>query len=322
MFGQLNGIPYQNRNFRYLLNRYYYLIFAFGLLVIAILTSYQPGVNLDYKIYLFILSFASFTVRSDIRQDAKWIPFIALAIPLFFAIEYLNSNGYTLWGKLLSWEITKNIIIDLNPIFKQIPFNDASFMRIFHPELLTKIMRLVYQNGFVIPALVPIYRAIIAKDLAKAVQYILSAHVLQVFLITPFYLLFHLQEVWFVLGHPDGMARNLSLPQAAGVTLNSFPSMHTSIAFAMFLLVIKEKNTLFKWVWSIFCLSVIFSTMYLEIHWVLDVLGGMLLAYATVKIVEFILKKMTVILNSWRIYLYTPGEHPAVTSSQFGAYGR
>ena len=128
-------------------------------------------------------------------------------------------------------------------------------------------------------------------------RYALSGHIFQVFLITPFYLIFHLQEVWYVLGQPDGLARNLSAQAAAGVTLNCFPSMHTSIAFAMFLLVIRENNKIFKYVWGFFCLSVIFSTMYLEIHWVIDVLAGLLLGYLTVKLVDFVLAKGKKILE-------------------------
>ena len=128
-------------------------------------------------------------------------------------------------------------------------------------------------------------------------KYALSAHIFQVFLITPFYLIFHLQEVWYVLGNPDGVGRNLSPAAAAGITLNCFPSMHTSIAFAVFLLVLREKNSVFKLVWGFFCISVIFSTLYLEVHWVLDVLAGLLLAYCTVKLVDFVLAKCKTIMS-------------------------
>jgi len=86
-------------------------------------------------------------------------------------------------------------------------------------------------------------------------KYALSAHIFQVFLITPFYLVFHLQEVWYVLEQSDGLDRNLTPIQAAGVTLNCFPSMHTSIAFAMFLLVLREKNKVFKFFGVFFVLA-------------------------------------------------------------------
>ena len=59
----------------------------------------------------------------------------------------------------------------------------------------------------------------------------------------------------------------------------------------MFLLVIRERNTIFKWVWGFFCLSVIYSTMYLEIHWVVDVIAGLIFGYLIVKLVDFVLSK-------------------------------
>lgn len=276
----------------YLLDNYYFVIFGLYFLRNAIMTAIYSNSSVDYKAYMFLLAFASFTAYSERRKDVKWIPFLVLCIPFFMFVKYISVNGYAMWGKMLAWQISRDIVIDLNPIFRKIPFNDASFMRIYHPQTLTWIMRMVYQNGFVIPLLLPLYRALISKDVKKAVRYALSGHVFQVFLITPFYLMFHLQEVWYVLGHPDGMNRHLTPQAAAGWTLNCFPSMHTSIAFAMFLLVLREKDKLFKWVWGTFCLSVIFSTMYLEIHWVIDVIGGLILAYCTVKLVDFVLNRV------------------------------
>ncbi|AKN32800.1 phosphoesterase [Clostridium carboxidivorans P7] len=281
-----------------LLNRYYFILIGLYLLKRAVGVALHSNSGVDYKTYLFLLAFASFTAYSDMRKDVKWIPFLILCIPFLMFISYINVHGYEFWGKMLSWQISRNIVVDLNPIFSKIPFNDAGFARVYMPETLTWILRMVYNNGFVLPVLLPLYRAAISKDFKKMIRYALGGHVLQVFLITPFYLTFHLQEVWYVLGHPDGLNRHLSPQAAAGVALNCFPSMHTSIAFAMFLLVIREKNKLFKYLWGFFCLSVIFSTMYLEIHWVIDVLGGLLLAYCNVKLVDFILDKGKAIIST------------------------
>ena len=279
------------------ISKYYFIFIGLYFLKPAVITALYSDTGIDYKVYLFVLAFAAFTVFFDIRRDVRLISFCVLAIPFIFFIKYINVHGYEFWGKMLSWQISRGIVIDLNPIFASIPFNDASFVRIFKNDTLTGFLRLVYNNGFVLPLLVPVYRAFIALDFKKMLRYALSGHIFQVFLITPFYLIFHLQEVWYVLGQPDGLARNLSAQAAAGVTLNCFPSMHTSIAFAMFLLVIRENNKIFKYVWGFFCLSVIFSTMYLEIHWVIDVLAGLLLGYLTVKLVDFVLAKGKKILE-------------------------
>lgn len=282
-----------------LLNKYYFIIIGLYFLKHAIKIAIHSNSGVDYKASIFLIAFAAFTSYSDIRKDVKWISFLILMVPFMMFLSYINVHGYAFWGKMLSWQISQSIVVDLNPIFSKIPFNDASFARIYKPETLTWFLRMVYNNGFVFTLLLPIYRAAISKDFKKMVRYTLSGHVFQVFLITPFYLIFHLQEVWYVLGQPDGLARHLSPQAAAGVALNCFPSMHTSIAFATFLLVIREKNKIFKYLWGFFCLSVIFSTMYLEIHWVIDVLAGLLLAYVTVKIVDFILDKSKPLLQSF-----------------------
>nr|WP_164995926.1 phosphatase PAP2 family protein [Clostridium niameyense] len=291
------------------LERYYFIIvgaiFTYSFIRLSLINS----LSYDYKFYLLLLAIASLTIYKEIRHDVRTVSFLVLAIPFLMFIFYANKHGYSFWGKMLSWQISRDIVVDLNPIFKNIPFNDAGFARIFKTDTLTWFFRLVYNNGFVPTVLIPIYRAAMSKDFKKMLRYGLSGHLLQVFLITPFYLTFHLQEVWYVNGHPDGLARNLSPNAAAGVTLNCFPSMHTSIAFAMFLVVItNEKDTLFKWIWSFFCLSVVYSTMYLEIHWIIDVICGMILALVSVKIVDFILDKgkkpLKYILD--RFYYKTP----------------
>ncbi|WP_443661049.1 phosphatase PAP2 family protein [Clostridium sp.] len=89
----------------------------------------------------------------------------------------------------------------------------------------------------------------------------------------------------------------MSYAEAAKSTLNGLPSIHKSIAFAMFLLVLRERNTIFKWIWGFFCLSVIYSTMYLEIHWVIDVIAGMIFGFLIVKLVDFVLIKANNILG-------------------------
>lgn len=294
----------RNENVRFIiskfikfLDKYYSVIIAIALFIVVIPVYFshaEPGTKITASIYWF----AAITALPDGRKDVKWIPFIILCIPFVIFLFYINTHGYEIWGKILSWQIARGIVIDLNPIFSKIPFNDASFARIYKNETLTWFMRLVYNNGFVMTAIIPIFRSIILKDFKKMCRYLCSAHVFQIFLISPFYLMFHLQEVWYVLGQPDGLDRHFTKLQAAGWTLNCFPSMHTSISFAMFLLVLREKDKIFKCVWGFFCLSVIYSTMYLEIHWIIDVISGMIFAYITVKLVDFLFAKLEVSLKN------------------------
>lgn len=282
-----------------LLCKYYFVIIGIIFLKKGIYLCNYPSISTTSKIFMFVLAFVSFSIYKDMRNDIKWIPFLLLSIPFLLFVLYLNKNGYAMWGKILSWQISRGMIINLNPIFSKIPFNDGNFARIYTSQTLTWFFRMVYNNGFTLPVILAIYRSALSKDFKKMIRYALSAHILQVFLITPFYLIFHLQEVWYVLGQPDRLARHLSQSAAAGVTLNCFPSMHTSIAFATFLVALKERDKLFKIFMSIFCFSIIFSTLYLEVHWVLDVIGGIILAYVTVKLVNLILAKSQSLIQKY-----------------------
>ncbi|BAH05726.1 phosphatase PAP2 family protein [Clostridium kluyveri] len=279
------------------MKNYYFIFIGSCFLLSAIYNTFHSSIVQRQNIHMFILALICFSAYSDIRKDINTISFLILCTLFFIFIFYINKNGYNFWGRMLRWQISRTIVVNLNPIFAHIPFNDGSFARIYKSETLTWFFRIVYNNGFVLPVLLALYRSAIIMDLKKMVRYTLSSHILQVFLITPFYLTFHLQEVWYVLKHPDGLVRHLATNAAAGTTLNCFPSMHTSISFAMFLLALREKNKLFKILFSFFCLSIIYSTLYLEIHWVLDVIAGMLLGYITVKLADLILNKIKIPLK-------------------------
>ena len=290
-------LKYIGSAFLELLKKYYFVPIGLFFLHKALHIAPYTSISLTSKIYLFMLALVCFTVYEDIRHDIKLVPFLLLCIIFFIFIFYANKHGYAFWGRILRWQIKKGFVINLNPVFSSIPFNDGSFARVYKSETLTWFFRMVYNNGFVLPVLLVLYRSALIMDFKKMLRYALSAHVLQIFLISPFYLIFHLQEVWYVLGQPDGLARHLGPQAAAGITLNCFPSMHTSICFAMFLLVLRERNKIFKFVMSFFCLSVIYSTLYLEIHWVLDIAAGIILAIIAVKLSDFILDKLKMLIQ-------------------------
>lgn len=274
-----------------LIKEYYYISVGILFLVMAIINLFFHFILVEYTGYIFLVSFTSFTVGTEVRRDVNKVKFLFFAIPYIVFVFTLFIFGNNIWHFILEFSMGKIIMININDLFAGIPFNDASFTRIFRPAWFTAFMKLVYINGFALSLLLPFYRAALAFDFKKMLKYTLSAHIFQVFFITPFYITFYIQNVWFVYGHADPLARNMSYAEAAISTLNGLPSMHTSIAFAMFLLVIRERNTIFKWVWGFFCLSVIYSTMYLEIHWVIDVIAGLIFGYLIVKLVDFVLAK-------------------------------
>ena len=130
-------------------------------------------------------------------------------------------------------------------------------------------------------------RSLIAYDPRKMARYALAAHIVQFPMIMPFY-----------TTAPRGRGverarRSGSHARAVGTTrcgwtsgANCFPSMHTSVAFAILLLALRERSTLFRWGMAAYAASIIFSTVYMEIHWVADIGGGLLLGAVAVKVVD------------------------------------
>lgn len=225
-----------------------------------------------------------------VRKDAKpisWLHFLPaglLTLTLFYLI-YQYANPF--WNRVVGWQTDSvHHIFQWNKAFNSIPWNDAPFMRLWQPWWLTEYMRWVYAYGFTLSYWICIIRAFLAKDVTKLGRYALAGYLLQVPLILPFYNTILLQEVWYVQGTPDLLARMLSPEQAYSVTLNCFPSMHTSIAFAGLLLSMREKSRWYRTVLGIYCISIIVSTMYLNVHWVIDVIAGMLFAYLCVKLAD------------------------------------
>lgn len=271
----------------------YYPLVIGTIIFIITLQIYNSQVTSEYKFIASLAWFGFLTAYSDMRKDVKWVPFIILCIPLFLFLAYICLNGYEIWQSILAFERRIGPLFNLNELFKSIPLNDASFIRIYKNDNLTWFMRLVYNTGYIACPLMCFYRSIIIKDLKKGLRYLCSAHVFQIFLISPFYITCFLQEAWYVLGDPDGVARVFhSQAEKEMTVINCFPSMHTSIAFAAFLLVLREKDKIFKYLWGFYCLSVIYSTLYLEVHWLLDVIGGLILGYFSVKLADFVFGKI------------------------------
>ena len=74
------------------------------------------------------------------------------------------------------------------------------------------------------------------------------------------------------------------LTSAVNANVNVFPSLHTSLAVTVALLAFRTRDEYPLWtpIASVLALSVMISTMYLGIHWLTDVVAGILLAVFSV----------------------------------------
>lgn len=239
---------------------------------------------------VFIM-FCFIAVGGD-RERISWKSFLIFGLPLLALFYYFYSAGDSLWWKMARW-MFQNVPhpINLDPYMNYIPLNTGGWARWYTSPLLDKLMIWVYIHGFTLSLWLCIMRSFFAKSIKKMLTYALSGHLLQFPLILPFYNLLLVHEVWFVNKQPDLLQRHLSGNELLVHVMNSFPSMHTSIAFAMLLIASRERNRLFKYAMIMYCSAIIYSTLYLQIHWLVDVIAGMMFAYGTVKLADWLIKQ-------------------------------
>jgi membrane-associated phospholipid phosphatase len=198
---------------------------------------------------------------------------IAYLPTLWFEIAFqLNHASHYLWNA--------------NATMASIPGNDGHFLWSHDSERALSVMRWIYLTGFDMVVWIPVVRSLIGFDAVKTARYALGAHLVQFPLIMPFYTAIRVDEVWTVLGHSDRCARGWSEELRRDLGANCFPSMHTSVAFAVLLIALREKSRTYRAMMIAYSSAIILSTVYLEIHWIVDVAGGLLLGTVSVRIAD------------------------------------
>jgi membrane-associated phospholipid phosphatase len=134
----------------------------------------------------------------------------------------------------------------------------------------------------------PVY--FLLTDEKKAMRTFAYAVVLVYAIALPFYLFFPVTNVYVYYGSPSAL--NIVIPDieqffyTTTTTNNCFPSLHVALALliAQTASLIRNKRFMYFTYFSAVC--VICSVIYLAIHWILDVIGGILLAFAVFYLVK------------------------------------
>ncbi|MFI5306859.1 MAG: phosphatase PAP2 family protein [Polyangiales bacterium] len=218
--------------------------------------------------------------RRSLALGATFFFVLSMAVAylpdMWFAIAYrLNHAEHYLWNA--------------NALMKALPGNDGRFLWSHRSEPISRLMRWVYITGFDMVVWIPVVRSLVAFDARKTARYALAAHLVQFPLIIPFYTAIRVDEVWSVLGHQDLLGRGWNDEVRLDLGANCFPSMHTSVAFAILLLGLREKSALFRRGLAIYASAIIFSTVYMEVHWLVDVVAGLALGAVSVNLVDRLL---------------------------------
>jgi membrane-associated phospholipid phosphatase len=275
------------------------LLFNIIQILTILVLAYYLAQNLGKHQYplslcIIILIISVLTLKGENIRKETPLEFLKVCASIFIIYKIIKLARHY-WWEIVKLETLNPFRVNLNNIFKHIPLNNPDTYIINNP-VSSMICKSVYTWGFIMPVFILILRNLVKYDYKNAIKILLSGQIGQIIFVIPFYFVFHIQEVWYVMGFHDYLHRAVYGRQRYLMTLNCFPSMHTSIAFAMILSARKEKNKLFKIIFIGYNIAIIYSTLYLRIHWTLDVIAGMLFATISVlsmeKLVDFIYSKL------------------------------
>ncbi len=181
-----------------------------------------------------------------------------------------------------------------------------------HP-LLTEITTFFYIIMFVTLIAVSLVSYLLKEDLRLFYTFIYAIG-LNYIIAIPFYLFFPVNEAWYI--HPqidflipsvytefESQYRNIS-----GLN-NCFPSLHNSISLTLLLLSSRSSSRVFKSLFYVSVPIIMFSTIYLGIHWLSDMAAGIALAVTAVWAASLITERYT-LLEARKIALLNSVQSP------------
>lgn len=227
-----------------------------------------------------------------------------------FILTSLFSYALHIWQ--LTWELTHpnglfGWQIKIDPLLYAIPFNDGMWLRQFSTPVLDDLFVLIYAHGFVLCLFALVIYFILSGQPHKIVHAMFAGHFVQYLLILPFHFWVDGHQVWLIQNQvagtqfADPIEGYRSETEPIVPSLNHvFPSMHTSIATVVIMMALREAARPVKWFFVSLNAAIIISTVYLGIHWVVDVLGGIIFGIFTFKLAERIMN-ITWIKNQLRL---------------------
>ncbi|ADE35786.1 phosphoesterase PA-phosphatase related protein [Methanohalophilus mahii DSM 5219] len=173
--------------------------------------------------------------------------------------------------------------------------NYAHYIMILEGDVVSLIQEiatplLTYASGFFYLLMFPFlltftFLLLVYLQRHKAVQEFVVAFILIYLLAFPFYILFPVHVTGYTLSGVSPLLYNLSPFIAEGVRIvdpdlnNCFPSLHTALSvMAMIMVLHNVKSRRYQAFAVITTAAILFTILYLGIHWLSDLVGGTLLA--------------------------------------------
>jgi len=213
------------------------------------------------------------------RRLAEITPYVGVTALFFLGKRATHGRSLRI-SHALDWDLTAEIYA--------IEGEFVAVMQDVVPTATLEFFSAMYMFGF--PFL--LVTALVLYFLLPTQRYLkelLVAYLLNYAIGTLFYTLFIVYGPRNHLSSVDGLMYSF-YPQTQEVTAavsantNVFPSLHTSLAVVVMLFAWHSREEYPRWfgISSFVTICVVFSTMYLGIHWLIDVIAGLLLAAGSV----------------------------------------
>ena len=236
-------------------------VLVIGMGLLWVVTGKEP-----WKVFRF--TFKDFFANHPFRMTFLLMIAVLMVNKLELVVEREFLRG------LVTWDIT--------PYIFAIEGNVGSLFQTWTAPWATEVLTFIYI--FVYPTVIG--ASLIGYNFNRdslLVRRLFYAFVLNYLLALPFYLFFPVEEAWAqnpgvkLLIDTVYPAYHTQYRLVSGLD-NSFPSLHTSVSVTMALLAGASGRRAWAWLVGIFASLTVFSTLYLGIHWVSDVVAGVGLA--------------------------------------------
>ncbi|TYL35923.1 phosphatidylglycerophosphatase [Natronococcus pandeyae] len=250
----------------------------------------QVLVQLAVVVTLMTLAgIALFVGRYRLRETrVEWKDRVRAATPItvVLAVVLLGNSVARQIVPDLSW------MIDWNPTWEiyDLEGQFILWLQSFETPVLTAYFSFIYIYGYVFLLVFPVV-AYFALSNTRPLRELLTAYTLNytlglllyIFVIAygPRNLLPEVQALMY-----DTYPQYQHLTRQVNRNTNVFPSLHTSLAATVGILAYRTRDVYPWWnlVAGVLAISVAISTIYLGIHWAIDVLAGIVLAYVCVEL--------------------------------------